>query len=99
MNVQLSTGCGGKAELAAGKENFRGREEKWCGGRRRDVVATWTGCFQPQHGDFGAQNPASEKDCDTQGNIDLNSRVVHWFSRVNGGIVWLGEGWKIALLL
>ena len=56
------------------------------------MVATWTGCFQPQHGDFGAQTSASEKDCDTQGNIDLDSRVVHWFSRVNGGIVWLGEG-------
>lgn len=62
------------------------------------MVATRTGCFQPQHGDFGAETSASEKKCDTRGNTGLDSRVVHWFSRVNGGIVWLGERCKIALL-
>lgn len=41
MNVQLSTGCVWKAELAAGSVKIREREVKECGGRKsEDVVAT-----------------------------------------------------------
>lgn len=50
--MQLSTCCcccGRKAELAAERKKGRDREVKECGGRRNeDVVATCTGCFQPQ---------------------------------------------------
>lgn len=56
MTVQLSTGCGRNAELAAGrKEKVREtgevkRSGVWSG---RDVVATWSGCFQPRRQDYG----------------------------------------------
>lgn len=49
MTVQLSTGRDRNAELAAGVEKAREIEVKRRGGcGSRDVVATWTGCFQPR---------------------------------------------------